>query len=278
LLPFLIDARFFLNLGEIQAFQANKSLCASFQAGVTRYITPRSPQPLKYGSTNTMLFSFPDNFMASSSPRKTDGQRPRPLHVSKSFSRLEPSSSGSSTRGQRANTIPNDMLPDGGKNADNVKPRSRSDVFDKSSGEEDEDEQDSAEETSGKLPADFDELPIELVSLSDRSVNLIFALDSHTYEMIALLTPYLRKSIRPHQQLTSSQVCFKTFTFWPQITSTHIYRHYPRDGTDRAHPHLPHLHGPQLLVKSDRKRHPSAARKGQGLVMSERTLISKCSL
>lgn len=46
--------------------------------------------------------------------------------------------------------------------------RTQSDVFDK--GSEDEEDARSAGEGNGKLPDDFDQLPIELVSLSDRSV------------------------------------------------------------------------------------------------------------
>jgi hypothetical protein len=44
-------------------------------------------------------------------------------------------------------------------------PRTQPDAFEKSSEDEDHN---AAEEASGKLPADFDELPIELVSLTDR--------------------------------------------------------------------------------------------------------------
>lgn len=50
--------------------------------------------------------------------------------------------------------------------AGKIQPRSRSDIFEKSS--DDEEDSEEQEESTGKLPADFDELPIELVSLTDR--------------------------------------------------------------------------------------------------------------
>lgn len=47
--------------------------------------------------------------------------------------------------------------------------RTQSDLFEKG-GSEEEDEDSGNNETTGKLPDDFDKLPIELVSLSDRFV------------------------------------------------------------------------------------------------------------
>lgn len=48
--------------------------------------------------------------------------------------------------------------------------RTQSDVFEKGNSEDGEDNG-TASETTGKLPDDFDRLPIELVSLSDRFVS-----------------------------------------------------------------------------------------------------------
>jgi len=119
--------------------------------------------------TDKMLFTLPD-FMASSNDRKSENQRPRPLHLSKSFSRVEPASPDRSTRIQRTSTIQNGVIPEDvmvKPSRENKKPRPQADAFEKSSDDEDNG---TMEEPTGKLPDDFDELPIELVSLSDRSV------------------------------------------------------------------------------------------------------------
>lgn len=103
--------------------------------------------------------------------QKIDPPRPRPLHVSKSFSRIEPSPiSPSRTRSKTFQNgsapIANESKPTRG----NVKVvRGLSDVFESGLGpygSEDED----MPNPSGKLPPDFDELPIELVSIADRLV------------------------------------------------------------------------------------------------------------
>ena len=111
--------------------------------------------------------------MASSNGKKSDNHRPHPLHTSRSFSRIEPASPKQSTRTQRASTIQNGVIPEdamsdkssASKGAGNS--GRQQDVF--GHGTEDEEEEDGTDdEGSGKLPADFDELPIELVSLTDR--------------------------------------------------------------------------------------------------------------
>ena len=123
--------------------------------------------------TNKMLFTLPD-FMASSNARKSDNHRPRPLHVSKSFSKIEPPASPDrSTRSQRASTIQNGgitktvMSDKTNTSKGDMKPPTQPDAFEKSSGV-DEVRSNADDVTGGKLPADFDELPIELVSLTDR--------------------------------------------------------------------------------------------------------------
>jgi hypothetical protein len=109
--------------------------------------------------------------MASSGARKVDSQR-RPLHTSKSFSRIEPTTPSSATRTQRASTIQGGALPeiDSTGRDDVEERRSRSDIFEKSSDDDEEVEQ--TEPATGKLSADFDELPIELISLADTYVTL----------------------------------------------------------------------------------------------------------
>ena len=122
--------------------------------------------------TDSMLLKLPD-FMASSNGRKNESLRPRPIHVSKSFSKLEPASPDRSTRSTRASTIQNGVIPesvmsDKTNTKDSRKPKPRPDAFEKSAQEVGE--PGVADEVTGKLPADFDKLPIELVSLTDRSV------------------------------------------------------------------------------------------------------------
>lgn len=118
--------------------------------------------------TDKMLFTLPD-FMASSNGRKSDNQRPRPLQLSKSFSRIGPASPDLSTRTQRASTIQNGVAPKGAMvNKSSEDRRVPADAFEKSS--EDSEESGNTEEETAKLPDDFDELPIELASLSDRYV------------------------------------------------------------------------------------------------------------
>lgn len=112
--------------------------------------------------TDKMLLKLPA-FMASNT-KKSEGQRPYPLKVSKSFPRVEQTTSEHSTRSQRANTVHNGEAPESvttdktkaekPKNS-NMEP----DVFEKSR---------DGEEITGKLPTDFDQLPIELISLTDR--------------------------------------------------------------------------------------------------------------
>lgn len=115
----------------------------------------------------------------SSPGRKGDSQRPRPLQLSKSFSNQDsPSSPDRSLRPLRANTIQNGTLPtapmsDKTKSSENRRPGTRSDIFEKSS--EEEEGNGGTTEASGKLPADFDELPIELVSLADTLVTHYYA-------------------------------------------------------------------------------------------------------
>jgi hypothetical protein len=119
--------------------------------------------------TNSTFLKLP-HFMASSNGRKNESQRPRHIHVPKSFSKLEPASPDRTTRSTRASTIqngsiPESVLPDRTNPRDGKKPQAEPDAFEK---RPQEDESGAGDELSGKLPANFDELPIELVSLTDR--------------------------------------------------------------------------------------------------------------
>jgi hypothetical protein len=114
--------------------------------------------------TDKIQFKLPD--LMASNGKKNESQRPRPIHVSRSFSKLEPASPDRSNRPLRASTIQNGSIPDrsltdrSSENAGKTM-KGQPDAFD---GAHD----DGSEEGTGKLPVDFDELPIELVSLTDR--------------------------------------------------------------------------------------------------------------
>jgi hypothetical protein len=123
--------------------------------------------------SNNVIFALPD-FMASANGRKNDSQRPQPLHLSKSFSRVESPSPEPLTRNQRASTIQNGVMTEkvmANVSRENARPRAQQDAFENHS-EEDEDDTETPIEGSGKLLDDFDELPVELASLSDTSVYL----------------------------------------------------------------------------------------------------------
>ncbi|KAL3427038.1 hypothetical protein PVAG01_00547 [Phlyctema vagabunda] len=106
--------------------------------------------------------------MAATNNQK--GERPRQLHVSKSFIRSEPASPVT-TRNQRASTIQNGLIHPAtmtdktGSSKEEVQP----DAFEKSS------EDGKTSELSGKLPTDFDELPIELVAIADSFIDSLSA-------------------------------------------------------------------------------------------------------
>lgn len=123
--------------------------------------------------------------MASTGVKKSDGPGPgpRPLHTSRSFSRIEPSSPKAFTRANRASTLQDGKSRTSSSpeksNLEAVKESlgNQSTVYDHGSDEEEEDDDEEEEEDeetnaetkdSRKLPTDFDELPIELVSLTDR--------------------------------------------------------------------------------------------------------------
>jgi hypothetical protein len=113
----------------------------------------------------------PGTIMASTSARKAESPR-RPLHGSKSFSRIEPASAGSSARSSRANTIQSFTIPERSSlekenGTENIKPSSHQDIFDQSSHAEKKNN-DGAEATSTYSPIGIDELPIELKALTDR--------------------------------------------------------------------------------------------------------------
>ena len=112
--------------------------------------------------------------MASSNGRKSDSQRPsQSLRASKSFSKTDPVSPARSSRNQRASTIQNGTNAEGPLSdktnvlKENRMPRMQPNVPEKLTEVGDLIQEDGS---TGKLPVDFDELPIELISLTDRLV------------------------------------------------------------------------------------------------------------
>ncbi|KAL2068203.1 hypothetical protein VTL71DRAFT_16301 [Oculimacula yallundae] len=125
--------------------------------------------------TDKMMFTLPD-FMASPERKRDEQQRPRPLKLSQSFIKPPPASPDRSTRVQRASTIQNGvsseaMMAD--KSQGDRRQRTQSDVFEKGGSEGEEGS--GSSESTGKLPDDFDKLPIELVSLSDSFIDSLSA-------------------------------------------------------------------------------------------------------
>jgi hypothetical protein len=121
--------------------------------------------------TDKMLLKLPD-FMASPNPKKTE--HPHPLKVSRSYPRTEPVSPSNPSRGHGASTVQNGVKPEGittdssKEQKETKKSKMQPDAFEKSP--EGEDYHATGDEVTGKLPADFDRLPIELISLTDRCV------------------------------------------------------------------------------------------------------------
>lgn len=127
-----------------------------------------------------MLFTLPDPpaFMSALRSPKDDSHRPRGLQKSMSF-RTEPLSP-TKTRPNRASTIQNGSIPEidfeDKMLPENRNPSARSAVFAKmpeNSAKEQDGEnmrQEDVAASTGTLPVDFDELPIELISLTDRYV------------------------------------------------------------------------------------------------------------
>ncbi|KAG9235382.1 hypothetical protein BJ875DRAFT_399218 [Amylocarpus encephaloides] len=105
----------------------------------------------------------------ASSTTKSD-IRPRPLHSSRSFSKIETPPPERLSRAQRANTIQNGMISE----TTATKSRNMSSQHDNLEKTPEEDESHDKMH-SEKLPADFDELPIELVSLTDSFIDSLSA-------------------------------------------------------------------------------------------------------
>jgi hypothetical protein len=114
-----------------------------------------------------MAFSFTTVFMAPSTPTKSAATRPGPLRSTKSLPRNEtPDPSGPQTRPQRASTIQNgtapeiNVVPGTPQRQQHGNSDAKSDAFGSSEGAE--------EEERPRASVDLDDLPIELVSMTDK--------------------------------------------------------------------------------------------------------------
>lgn len=119
------------------------------------------------------MFKLPD-FMAPTN-KKSQDHRPRPLQSSKSWSRIEPDSPSRSARNQHANTTQNGAVPEL-KEKENIDQtgtpevnKMQPDLFEK--GPDEDGQHEAVEGISGRLSVDCNDLPIELISLTDRFVH-----------------------------------------------------------------------------------------------------------
>lgn len=125
---------------------------------------------------DTDLLSIIDPFAAMTSSFSFEGARPPRAPSSKSFSRYEPPKSTTPTR-SRASTLQNEALSNIGHpekaESDALHPGQSAhegDVFEKRNSEDDKGVPKPVNSSPlvGGLPDGFDELPIELISLTDR--------------------------------------------------------------------------------------------------------------
>ncbi|KAG9246240.1 hypothetical protein BJ878DRAFT_456697 [Calycina marina] len=114
---------------------------------------------------SNLTFKLPDS-MSSSSAKRSD-QRPHQLKVSKSFSRVGSASPILSPQKQRASTMQNSGIA-GGASKEKTSARMKPGIFEKSTDDEDALYEDGS---GSKNMADAEELPIELVSLTDSFID-----------------------------------------------------------------------------------------------------------
>lgn len=123
------------------------------------------------------MFRLPD-FMAPLNKR-AHNHRPRPLQSSKSSSQVEPASPSRTARDQHPSKPQNGQGPQihnneatdllGTPAEKNQLMMQQPDVFEKSTDEDEHHE--AVEGLSGRVSVDCDDLPIELISLTDRCVE-----------------------------------------------------------------------------------------------------------
>lgn len=118
--------------------------------------------------------------MASPVGKKADDRSSpsRPLHTSRSFSRIESDNLKPITRSGRASTLQHEMSSKDStlekqkmavvKEVVGRQPTAYENSDDEEEEEDDEEDRAADAEETSKLPKDFAELPIELISLTDR--------------------------------------------------------------------------------------------------------------
>ena len=111
---------------------------------------------------------------SSRAPRKgDDARRPKALHTSKSFSRLEPASQSPLSR-SRASTIQGPSIPEilypqnASLSLESDEKEQKGDIFTEDDEESVDGALDEADAPSIKLPDTSEELPIEIRSLTER--------------------------------------------------------------------------------------------------------------
>jgi hypothetical protein len=121
------------------------------------------------------MLKLPD-FMAPVNKKPQD-HRPRPLQSSKSWSRIEPDSPSRTARNQHTSTAQNGAVPELKEKANTDQTNTpkenkmQPDVFEK--GEDEVGQHEAVEGISGRLSVDCNDLPIELISLTDRLVHQV---------------------------------------------------------------------------------------------------------
>lgn len=135
------------------------------------FLTISQLPPLHIAMAKSLL----SRFDAMSSGDKKDGQRPRPTHNSKSYNKAEAPSPTLKSRPSRASTIstgPLEYKEDARRPLQDVTQRSKSAAFAKLDGNVDEHGERVLHEEPGEAderpPSALDDLPIELISLTDR--------------------------------------------------------------------------------------------------------------
>src|SRR4051812_22503035 len=161
--------------------------------------------------TDSIISRFPSFMASTTNARLPDIQR-RPLQSSKSWSRIESESTAipEADNPKEPSTLKEKGLVD-----------MRPDLFEKSS--EDDERKAAVEGIAGRLSADFDELPIELVSLTDRLVSQDVGWSSqHILTQSSFIDSLSAKVHRAPPSIDKLSSLFQDFY---AIASTHINTH-----------------------------------------------------
>jgi hypothetical protein len=166
-------------------------------------------------------------------------ERPKPLQPSKSFTRLESTQPKGPLTRSRASTLQGSPLPDMlGPLKESLSPEEEEDHADGSVFAKQQND-DEATAQSPQAPDSFEELPIEIRSLTERCSTSIL-----TYRFTLMLfvdssNPSLQKCIPAPSPPIASQTSFKISTHEPPLISIHISRRCPLDYREQTLGHHP---------------------------------------